>query len=144
MEKKYRDHIFCHIVQPQCLLLFLSLTFCILFIFLNWPLGSSCLLVFSPSKLSFLAHHVLQFFNSKNNLSFSYALSSLLSIVGNRCHGSSRAGPADQSGGGGSVGGGPRQTAAPRRLRVWPSEGDLLFSARGHDPAHPHAQLPAG
>lgn len=140
MEKKYRDHIFCHIVQPQCLLLFLSLTFCILFIFLNWPLDSSCLLVFSPSKL------LITFFSSSTLKTIfpSLTKSSLLSIVGNRCHGSSRAGPADQSGGGGSVGGGPRQTAAPRRLCVWPSEGDLLFSARGHDPAHPHAQLPAG
>lgn len=67
-----------------------------------------------------------------------------LSFVGNCSHGSGRAGPADQFGGGGSVRGGAGQEASPRRLRVRPSESGLLFSARGHDPAHSHDQLPAG
>lgn len=67
----------------------------------------------------------------------------LLSCVGNCGHGSSRAGPADQFGGGGSVCGGAGQEASPRRLGVRTSESSLLLSTRGHDPAHSHHQLPA-
>lgn len=47
-------------------------------------------------------------FSSPTTQSFSDSPFPLLSIAGNRCHGSSRVGPAEQSGGSGSVGGGAR------------------------------------
>lgn len=89
-----------------------------------------------PTSCFKLPYQCLYFF-------FWFSISSAVT-PGNCCHGSSRAGTAEQSGGGGSVSGGPRQAAAPRRVRVRTSAGHLLFSTRRHDPAHPYTQLPVG
>lgn len=104
------------------------------------PIQTSISLVPSLSLISSSHQDLLCCSTLKMTLSFSLAVS----VVGNRCHGSSRVGPAEQPRSGGSVGGGAHQAAAPRRLRVRPSEGNVLLPSRGHDPAHPHAQLPAG
>lgn len=115
-------------------------------IFLFPSLVMLSLLFFFFFSFLFILFTVLTLSTSLTSIKLSSdSQSPLLSVtVGNRCHGSSRAGPADQSGGSGSVGGGARQAAASRRLCVRPSEGDLLFSPRGHDPAHPYAQHASG